>query len=125
MDLQNAKLGERYLVYLSEDGQVATTDVGFGSVIATIISLGSKSVLLGWKENEKRPPVVIGHSNTISNYVISSADISNYPYSRSVWRTISAIKHMETCFCSNCNLCNPYATPNQANGTYLCFECRV
>jgi hypothetical protein len=26
--------------------------------------------------------------------------------------------------CSKCNILNEYAVPNQANGTYLCYECR-
>ena len=32
--------------------------------------------------------------------------------------------HSSGCICKRCNSKNDYAQPNQADGTYICFECR-
>jgi hypothetical protein len=43
-----------------------------------------------------------------------------------LWRNFGkdVIKTNSGMNCSQCNLLNEYAVPNQSNGTYLCYSCR-
>lgn len=38
---------------------------------------------------------------------------------------IAALAPTGGCVCKRCNMLNQYAAPNQKDGTYLCYGCRV
>lgn len=40
------------------------------------------------------------------------------------WINLTRPSHPNGCVCKKCNSGNPFAEPNQADGTYICFECR-
>lgn len=130
MDLRDAKLGDVYRIFTSEDKTLADYPTLF-TMLATVIAtkkpgLG-KGFILGWKKDQEHPEGSASRSSTSSEneYVPNQAD---YVYGVAVVSTLLAatkvVNGLDGMFCRRCGNFSHYAVPNRPDGTLLCWSCR-
>lgn len=131
MNVKNAKIGERYHVYLDADKKMIATSPTENTIPATIIAVTTDTVLFGWKPDEVHPANAKERTGNLSSMYKYGADQSKFNYSLSMKRDgivksrILAPGEYDGCRCTKCGNFYPYAEPNQEDGTLICYSCRM
>lgn len=134
MNLMQASLGERYEFYKDADLKLAVRDRGLGTIVATIIGINTANniIVMGWKNSGEKPLGVVDNTTVKQHYPLKLiTNIDEYLYAYALYAGAEVLRKIEVqedrgtgYFCRSCNLPNPWAISNQADGSYLCFECR-
>lgn len=134
MNLKNAKIGQKYRLYITSEGKVIGDIATKNTIVGTVIAEGidNSMVLFGWKKGEDFPDnsKSRGGLNLSGSYKYGKDQMS-YDHSLSI-RT-DAVVHSKIagpgeydgCQCKKCHNFYPYAEPNQEDGTLVCYSCRT
>ena len=131
MDLKNAKLGEKYYIFVDAGLNMSATPTKY-VIPATIIATkkpeyGIADIILGWLPHQKHPTNVTnrGSPSVENNYIPTQGQ---YTFGKSVKRTLVVANQidgdMDGFPCKVCKNFFQYAVPNQNDGTLICWSCR-
>lgn len=134
MNLKNAKIGQKYRLYLDDEDRVTVEKVTNNVITGTVIAEGidGSLVLFGWKKDEQHPKNSKPREGiNLSSSFRYGADQKAFSYSLSAVTT--GIAHSKTvgpgefdgCQCKKCHTFYAYAEPNQEDGTLICYSCRT
>lgn len=137
MDLSNAILGEQYYIYIDKDNKISSVKT-YVVLCSTVIGIKSCSILLGWKAIEHRPAdanlrtgtpgthwsYVSNQSEYIAYAVVSSKLIVDYKATESKIKSVVA-SVSSGCTCKLCGQFSSYAIPNQLDGKFICYGCKI
>lgn len=130
MDLRDAKLGDRYRIFVNSQKEISDKASKY-TVLTTVIAIKRETgtgLILGWKKGEDRPMNVSPRANTSSSndYV---PDQSLYSYGKSFPRdhivASKIVDGVDGFPCKRCGSFYEYAVPNQDDGTLICWSCRA
>lgn len=125
--LKDFKPGDRIKIIYEEKTTMA-------DIITMDDNNAPNQALLGWKKGEELknlgwPPRSDGH-------VVTTYDVLRKGYVRVAWFNLEREAELVTAssatiykskvvyICTTCHSSNPFAEPNQKDGTYKCYECR-
>lgn len=130
MNLKDAKLGDRYRVFLNADREMISQP-SMHTIPATVIAISKPEIgtglILGWLPDETHPLNAGARTtgSTENDYVPSQA---SYTYGKRVSFThlvaIKIVNGVDGFPCRRCRNFYEYAVPNREDGTLLCWSCR-
>lgn len=130
MDLRDAELGDQYRVFIDDKGMLST-EPGMLTMVTTIIAIKKpsqgKGVILGWKATQEKPKNALPRHTTsnLNDYIL---DEKQYTHGIAMALDLSVavkiVNGLDGFSCTKCSNFYPYALPNQANGTLICWSCR-
>ena len=138
MKVDKFNLGEVYEFYIDTNDTIANKDVKRGSINGTIVGLeitpysstNLQILLIGWKVGEPRPSAIKTLSSTYDWRLEMISNITDYIATYSMHASLDVVKKITITrtsiggfYCTKCNMPNPWADPNQLDGSYICYEC--
>lgn len=133
MNLKNAALGEQYNLFIDAHN-IIINNVSPFLLAATVLATKKPEfqhgiVILGWKENQKIPYGAIPRLNiSPENDYVSNEKEFKYALAVSlnliVAGKITAHDIFDGQACCKCKNYFKYAAPNQADNTFMCWQCR-
>jgi len=131
MDLRNAKLGDRFRVFLDDEGKL-THIPNMRTIPATVIAVkpsndDTKNFILGWRKDEERPTDAMDRRapDPKNQYVANQAlYVTGSTVDRKMPVAVQIIHGLDGFPCTKCTNFYQYALPNQKDGTLVCWSCR-
>lgn len=129
MELKNAKLGQKYRLYIDDTNMVVGQPTK-KYIVGTLIATYEEGYLFGWRLNEKAPvsrPRIGSILNPDFTYIPDQA-----LYTQGVHIKTGFVVHSKVpepgepdgMACKKCRNFYHYAEPNQDDGTLVCYSCR-
>jgi hypothetical protein len=135
MNLKDAKLGELYLCYLNNFGEI-TTSVCDRTMVSTILAVHKEQtgdIILGWKKdvrpNNASPRIGAIPSMTFFDWARNQ---ELYIYYIKVNKDLMTVHskvpgidpNLDGCLCIKCTNFFQFAESNQTDGSFVCWSCR-
>jgi hypothetical protein len=136
MTFENAQPGEQYLIWVNVNNYVtAMGNKGHRQIPCTVIGYRKhcQDILVGWKNGE-RTPIDSSKNWTTTDLVSGHLDLTSFTLYKScsrhrgnmelIAKGVGPIISAAGAHCHKCRDFNPYAIPNQADGSFVCYGCR-
>lgn len=130
MNLSQANLGDQFRIFVDSGGNISTLP-SMNTLLATVIAIKKSQygsgLILGWKKHEAHPPECTTRGNTSieNDYVPNQAE---YVYGKAVKRdlpvAVQIFNGLDGFPCKKCTNFFPLSSPNQKDGTLICWSCR-
>ena len=130
MNLSQAKLGDQFRIFLDAGGNISTSP-SMSTLLATVIAVKKSQFgggyILGWKKHEPHPTssTTRGNTSAENDYVPNQAE---YVYGKAVTKdllvAIQIFNGLDGFPCKTCKNFFPLSSPNQKDGTLICWSCR-
>lgn len=138
MDFSEARLGDQYSIFIDKEDNICNSVNSRAQIFATVIGIAKdpvrysgKTVLLGWKPDQRHPADASKRNGTESPFINFISNAKDFVFSKMMdhrhecaGKTIQKFTTSGST-CKRCREIYPYANPNQNDGSFICYGCRM